>query len=912
VHLSTALFINFTTPRFQKLKFQRSSMKTVRTIDPLWVSPEHIQKAPLTLHDLKFARDLLDCYNSQRKMSKKRTYADCADPEPPEAELRPTTTMTFFEHVAGALSSVASSVACSFINLFTTTQTAPPAPEAIYTYTKHLGSKRRLVETIDPSTVPPPTPLAQRYRVPGAFPTTSDPPHILTLENAQAAWDAADIEQRKRMVYGDPSVPYWRKNDLPPHFPYADMEQMLEHKYLQAADPGHWDRSNFHNYKPKVRYPPRVYKPEYSKVLPTVLHPIYLQPPTKEEINNAYPWEPKTMAYERVLDVSSYRPFTGIRKFAASASSFRPTTVEQITDRIKHYKSVRERRDFDRAYPGILRWRQQYHLGIHHPKPKAYPGIQKTSPHKYRHGQNRPSTSVLKTSDPNYRPFEPHLEDGKSKDEDELKSKSILAATNTPDGEDALDISMMDVDGPPARGVHWPAESQITGKLHQPTKLFYDHEPINKLPSELRQYREHTPVEDDSLLADDTPKRYFGKEQDNEPNYSIDDPDLEEMAKNWAAKTRLEAENFKKELMRWSDPHADPDQTPSKAFQERSVRNHERLMASRLEKHEEMLAKIAARHEQERRVREAAAAKKAEEERQLQEALAQKEKERQKARVEEAKAYHNAISLIKPLSEEWAAKINAAMATPDKTAIIIQKHYISRHDLGTILPQKGVDSPSAWLNDQIVNGSLKQMVDHALALEGHDKTKPAKYWAANSNWYDTVMRSTRGDGITKWLGKRGVNLKGKNLLEAELIFLPVCRGNHWTLVVVKPKERIIEYMDSLSNKREDHSKIKVALDWISYELGKDFDMSEWRSVFNRSPQQNNGEDCGAFVIMNAMATIRKYDPMEWVSPRNMNEARRNIVAHLMNGGYTGEFAWMEKSLEMPDSYREMLAAQAKG
>jgi sentrin-specific protease 1 len=209
------------------------------------------------------------------------------------------------------------------------------------------------------------------------------------------------------------------------------------------------------------------------------------------------------------------------------------------------------------------------------------------------------------------------------------------------------------------------------------------------------------------------------------------------------------------------------------------------------------------------------------------------------------------------------------------------------------------------------------MVDHAHALEEHDtKTKPAKYWAANSNWLNTVLKSQKtrdgesySDGITRWLGKRNVKLQGKNFLQAKLILLPICSMSHWTLVVIKPQERIMEYLDSLSGENMDQSKIRAAILFVRNELGRDFDQDEWDFRFGQSPQQDNGVDCGAFVIMNAMATIRGFTPNLWVRSSEMLTARRMIVAQLMNGGYTGEFEWMEKTLEMPESFKEKLAGR---
>ncbi|QDS73411.1 hypothetical protein FKW77_008280 [Venturia effusa] len=831
----------------------------------LWVNPDKIRDAPLTIADHTFARELLQCYNINATCTMNRKRA-LAEPDSDSPQERSAPDQAEARDPSMNLIQTVTSYAKSILNWIGISSTPDhDADAATYTYTEYLGSKRRRIVTLDPSLATPPTPLASKFRVPGAWPVTSEAPSVLTPENAQAAWDVASEEERKRMLQGDPEQPYWRQNGLPPHFPYRDLDQMLEHKYLRSDDAEKWNHTNIANYKPTIQYnSTRVSHPEKDKELPAVLHPIYLNTPDKKARFEAYPWQCMSKTYERVLDAKSYRPFTNVRKFAHNISASKPETVEEITNKIKFFKSVRERRDYDRIHPGVLHYRQQSALGISCPRPKGYPGIQKTSPYKYSHGHNRPVTSVLKTSHPKYRAFEPYLKGETPKRNESKRNEPIPttpAAKTVEDGDEKVDTSMMDVDMdidvdiqvPRVRIVHWPATSRITGRLHQPTKLFYKDEPITSMPPDkFRQYRDITPPEDESFIIGDTPKRYFGHEQDLEPTYNSNDEELEEMAAKWEAHIAHKAKEFQQRLESWNDPDADPDVTPSRVSQKKWTNNHIRNQARDQKRLDELLERISQRHEFERQVRALAAAKKAEEERKVQQALAKQAEERQRAKDEEARAFQRAISLIKPLSEEWSAKVDAAMATRNKADIVIPKHNISRHDLGSILPQKGVDY-SQWLNDQIVNSSLQQMVDHAHALENHNtKEKPAKYWAANSNWLSTVLKAQKwrdgdaySDGITRWLGKRNVKLQGKNLLQAKLILLPICKDSHWTLVVIKPQERIMEYLDSLSGGRVDQSKIQAAI-------------------------------------------------------------MRMIVAQLMNGGYTGEFEWMEKTLEMPESFKEKL------
>ena len=269
--------------------------------------------------------------------------------------------------------------------------------------------------------------------------------------------------------------------------------------------------------------------------------------------------------------------------------------------------------------------------------------------------------------------------------------------------------------------------------------------------------------------------------------------------------------------------------------------------------------------------------------------------------------------LVEPLSSDWDHKVDMAMrkSLASELATTSSGTKLSRRDFGTVLPQAGAgDNASAWLNDEVVNAYMQLAVEHGQARTGHRRGQAPKYHAFSSFFYKNL--ADRGpESVKRWAGR--AKLGGTELLKADTIFIPVNRSLHWTLLVVSPTRRTIEYFDSLSGAHAASSALPartqaathpstnihtdLALAWLRNELGADFVEWEWTiRVRYDGPQQENYSDCGVFCATTAKMIVLGWDPKGAYDAKNIPLQRRRMVAEIMAGGWAGDLAPKEGDL----------------
>ena len=291
------------------------------------------------------------------------------------------------------------------------------------------------------------------------------------------------------------------------------------------------------------------------------------------------------------------------------------------------------------------------------------------------------------------------------------------------------------------------------------------------------------------------------------------------------------------------------------------------------------------RREAEERRKAAQAAKEAEEKAAREEA---EEEARKAAEEERQKKLTRRIPIekvIQPLSSEWEDKVMQTMALADdrEVATTSTGTKLFRRDLGTLLPQDGRDSASGWLNDEIIAAYLQAVVDHGLAATDFKKGQTPKYYAFNTFFYKNI-RDKGPDSVKRWATKAKIG--GKNLENVERILIPVHEGAHWTLLVVSPVFKTIEYFDSLAGSPDQY--VRNAKAWLAQEMGRAWNEADWEVVDSTSPRQDNGKDCGVFTVTTAKMVVLGVDPLAYGCD-DIPVQRRRMVAELLQGGFTGEF-----------------------
>ena len=284
----------------------------------------------------------------------------------------------------------------------------------------------------------------------------------------------------------------------------------------------------------------------------------------------------------------------------------------------------------------------------------------------------------------------------------------------------------------------------------------------------------------------------------------------------------------------------------------------------------------------------------AEEERKKAEDEARKKIEEDESCKKNGRRRIPANRVLEPLTAEWDAKLRDVLAKrPNEVvATTTTGNELDRRDIGKVLPQPGTaDDQSGWVNDNVITGYLDSVVDYGLQARGHKRGETPKLHAFNTAFYNNITEKGV-ESVKRW--SRRPKISGKDLLKVEHVFIPVnVGGAHWTLLVVSPVWKRIEYFDSLHG--PSGAVIRNAKAWIKMELGDAWDEQEWEVVEDeglggrgKGPRQSNSSDCGVFTITTAKMISLGVDPMA-ITANDMPLQRRRVVAELVNGGFVGDF-----------------------
>lgn len=238
--------------------------------------------------------------------------------------------------------------------------------------------------------------------------------------------------------------------------------------------------------------------------------------------------------------------------------------------------------------------------------------------------------------------------------------------------------------------------------------------------------------------------------------------------------------------------------------------------------------------------------------------------------------------LIPELEDDWAQKVQATLRARSNAELAKTPEGIplQRKDFETVVPQ------NQWLNDEIVNGTLSHLNNYINQSVG---IKSTRVQTPKSQLLNSFMGKSLNEGrpITERMMRR-LGVKKDNFLDIETLFIPICRGSHWTIVVIRPKHRQIYHLDSMRPTGSQDLKNK-ALAFIREFLGSAFVENEWSIMSMATPQQNNADDCGMHTITNGICLGLGIDPMSAYNNGMIALQRQRVAAILLNEGFKGDF-----------------------
>jgi len=247
--------------------------------------------------------------------------------------------------------------------------------------------------------------------------------------------------------------------------------------------------------------------------------------------------------------------------------------------------------------------------------------------------------------------------------------------------------------------------------------------------------------------------------------------------------------------------------------------------------------------------------------------------------------------LVNDLSKYWDESVTNAAYERN------QQRVLAKAIRGTELHNKDFQTllwPRAWLNDEIINAYLEWIEDaankaaNAEAKEAGERPSDVpKFIAHNSFFYSTIVDPQKGPKQTERLMKRK-KAPGKSFMQVDSMFVPINKGAHWTVAVIRPVAKTIEYFDSMGG--SGHQVIDHMRKWLQFQFGSAYVEAEWTVPRTRCAVQNNGYDCGVFVCTNSLCVALGLDTFCYTES-DMTQQRKNIAAILINRGFVGDFTW---------------------
>jgi hypothetical protein len=209
--------------------------------------------------------------------------------------------------------------------------------------------------------------------------------------------------------------------------------------------------------------------------------------------------------------------------------------------------------------------------------------------------------------------------------------------------------------------------------------------------------------------------------------------------------------------------------------------------------------------------------------------------------------------------------------------------------------------PLVWLCDEIVTAFtfLLKMWDICKCKESPDRRRSHIFefsfmWGIQGGSGASVYEF----GDYTFRPRHGQKVPGGNIFELEWVFAPVCRHSHWVLLVANMQTKKLTCVNSMVGNNK--GIIDVFFRYLVDEarrLNVPFTKEAWAIFYTDdirypSPKQNNGDDCGVFVLMAIWWILSEG---KWwkrnVDQSEVDAFRVAIAISVLNGWFDRPYAW---------------------
>ncbi|XP_048610699.1 putative ubiquitin-like-specific protease 1B isoform X4 [Brassica napus] len=208
--------------------------------------------------------------------------------------------------------------------------------------------------------------------------------------------------------------------------------------------------------------------------------------------------------------------------------------------------------------------------------------------------------------------------------------------------------------------------------------------------------------------------------------------------------------------------------------------------------------------------------------------------------------------LFLPLKEEEDAQVKSAFSVRNRMKVLVLHKNSGIEIRGETLQCL---KPCAWLNDDVINLYLELLKER----ETRDPQKYFKCHFFNTFFYVKLTRpSYNYKAVRRWTRHKRL---GYNLIDCDIIFVPIHGVVHWTLAVINKRECKFMYLDSLNGSDPTilTAVAKYFVDEVKDKNGKTIDISSWGMEYVKDlPLQQNGYRSDANPLLPIVQTNMPY------------------------------------------------------